>query len=65
MSAKSACTECIKADKTRTKDGRIRCTRCSKFVYPFEDSCEEYVSAELWKRFHHNLTPQGKPKEEA
>lgn len=43
MSAKSACTECIKANKNRTKDGKIRCTKYSKWVYPFEDSCEEYV----------------------
>lgn len=65
MSAKSACAECIKADKTRTKDGRIRCTRYSKWVYPFDESCEEYVNVELWKRSHNNLTPQGKPKEES
>lgn len=59
MSAKSACADCTKVDKNRTKDGRIRCTRYSKWVYPFDESCEEYISAELQEFFHTNFKHKG------
>ena len=55
MSTKSACDWCSKGDKNRTKDGKIRCTRYSKWVYPFEDSCEEYADAKLQEFIHNNF----------
>ena len=55
MSTKSACAHCSKADKNRSKDGKIRCIRYSKWVYPFDESCEEYISTELQEFIHNNF----------
>lgn len=36
------CQHCEHADCKRTHDGKIRCTRWSRWVEPNERSCEEY-----------------------
>ena len=59
---KSKCANCGRADTNRKNDGRIRCTRFSRWVYPFEDSCEGYYDkalAEMKKELFKEL-----PKEE-
>lgn len=44
MSGKDLCSDCCRANWNRTNNGKIRCVRYSKWVFPFEDSCEEYIS---------------------